>query len=365
MAEVSSALRDKVKGCLYGLLIGDALASPTHWFYGSYRQVASLYGGPITGYTAPVERLPGSIMSKSSTGADGGRGSFKGDVIGGVIFHDKKRFWAPGEDYHYHVGLRAGENTLEALLVRRVLAVTAANAGRFDPAGVVDDYVTFMTTPGTHNDTYCGTAHRMFFGRMASGKPLSECPSNDGHNVDTIDALVTTVPVALIECDDSRVAAAVGTMVSLTRSSKPAPAQAAAFASLLRSVIRGEPLKDAVTSHARAFSRQGEASAAQGQRARGRSGNDPLTACYLDSAIPAMLFMVAKYAGTEDSLRTCLLANANRGGENVAAGALLGALFGADVGFEAIPAELKTGLVGGEEAEAEIEAFLSAIPFLA
>ena len=27
----------------------------------------------------------------------------------------------------------------------------------------LEDYAAFMTTPGTHNDTYAATAHRMFF----------------------------------------------------------------------------------------------------------------------------------------------------------------------------------------------------------
>ena len=31
-----------------------------------------------------------------------------------VILYGKKKFWGRGLDYHYHVGLRAGENTLEA-----------------------------------------------------------------------------------------------------------------------------------------------------------------------------------------------------------------------------------------------------------
>ena len=32
-------LADRVKGALFGLLIGDALSMPTHWFYGGERQV--------------------------------------------------------------------------------------------------------------------------------------------------------------------------------------------------------------------------------------------------------------------------------------------------------------------------------------
>jgi len=52
-------------------------------------------------------------------------------------------------------------------------------------------YVDFMMTPGSHNDTYASTCHRMFFSNLKVKKlPPEECPDNDQHNVDTIDGLV-------------------------------------------------------------------------------------------------------------------------------------------------------------------------------
>ena len=44
--------------------------------------------------------------------------------------------------------MAAGDNTLEALLVRRAAAVSAASGGLFAPAALMQDYVSFMTTPG-------------------------------------------------------------------------------------------------------------------------------------------------------------------------------------------------------------------------
>merc|ERR1711907_413326 len=143
--ETQAAVADRIKGALFGMLIGDALAMPTHWFYGGQRQVQSTYGGALTGYVAPVMHLPGSIMSKSNTGG-AGRGGYQGDIIGEVIFHGKKQFWKPGADYHYHQGMAAGDNTLEALLARRVVNVTA-RLGGFDVNEIRDDYIQFMTTP--------------------------------------------------------------------------------------------------------------------------------------------------------------------------------------------------------------------------
>ncbi|XRB02097.1 Selenoprotein [Pycnococcus provasolii] len=70
-------MSDGVKGALHGLLIADALAMPTHWYYGGPRQVIACYGAPIHTYVKPSEKLAGSIMNKSATGG-GGRGSFGG-----------------------------------------------------------------------------------------------------------------------------------------------------------------------------------------------------------------------------------------------------------------------------------------------
>ena len=64
---------------------------------------------------------------------------------------------------------------------------------------------------------------------------------------------------------------------------------------------------------------------------KGRGVADPMTACYVNSNFPAMLYFAYKYA--EDP-QEALLANANAGGECVARGALLGAVVGAAHGME-------------------------------
>jgi ADP-ribosylglycohydrolase len=61
-APVTSAmLEDRLRGALWGLFAGDALAAPTHWYYGGARQIKQDYGAAgITGYTKPVEKLVNS-----------------------------------------------------------------------------------------------------------------------------------------------------------------------------------------------------------------------------------------------------------------------------------------------------------------
>eukprot|EP00940_MAST-03C_sp_MAST-3C-sp2_P000815 g815.t1 len=184
-------LSDRVKGALYGLLIADALAKPTHWFYGGRSQVLREWG-EIKGYIdIPANKtLYGSIMGKSNTGG-GGRGDDKGSIIGDVINHGKKQFWASGSQYHYHQGLKAGENTLEACLTRNAIATVVKDRGAFVPEDQLKAYISFMTTENSHNDTYASTSHRMFFKNLVERKlPPEQCPDNDHHNNVATGALI-------------------------------------------------------------------------------------------------------------------------------------------------------------------------------
>jgi len=236
---------DRVRGALYGMLIADATAMPTHWYYGGLRQVKSDYGGPIDGYKAPPLHQSDSIMGKSNT-AGGGRGSDQGSIIGDVINHGKRKFWASGTTYHYHQGMAAGDNTLEGVLTRNVIRVVG-EAGKFNPDAIISDYVSFMTTPGSHNDTYASTAHRMFFANHVKGMPIDKCPDNDRHNVDTTDAITMAIPICLLAPDDETAATQAAATVALTRDSPVAQELAKTFCRLLRRVILGTDLREAVT----------------------------------------------------------------------------------------------------------------------
>lgn len=51
-----------------------------------------------------------------------------------------------------------GEGTLEAQLVRLQLRSMVETDGLFDFDNFLQKYITFMTTPGSHNDTYAGVS---------------------------------------------------------------------------------------------------------------------------------------------------------------------------------------------------------------
>jgi hypothetical protein len=187
---------------------GDALAAPSHWYYGGFPQIQSDYGrGGITGYTKPVINMPGSILNKSDPNG-GGRLSYGGNgagtkqisIIGDVINHGKLHLWDPKKSIHYHATLQAGENTLEMQIARVLMKSIVANDGRFEEDHFRKSYIDFMTKEGSHNDTYASTCHRMFFANLIfHKKDPKDCPDNDGHNVDAIDGLVLPSITALAE----------------------------------------------------------------------------------------------------------------------------------------------------------------------
>ena len=87
--------------------------------------------------------------------------------------------------------------------------------------------------------------------------------------------------------------------------------------------------------------------------------------CYVEHAVPAALYFAYNAFRTHstggEAFGAALLDNANCGGDCTIRGALLGCLCGAAVGYEAIPAELISGLMRGwrEGLQAEIEGFVS------
>jgi ADP-ribosyl-[dinitrogen reductase] hydrolase len=102
-----------------------------------------------------------------------------------------------------------------------------------------------------------------------------------------------------------------------------------------------------------------------------------MSACYLDSALPGLIDMAAKYSSTSTTTSTTtssssnnilgerawqgLLSNANVGGENVHRGSVLGAILGARAGYHQLPSELVRGLYPQSELQQEIDDFVHAI----
>lgn len=74
---------------------------------------------------------------------------------------------------------------------RVVMRGISGNGGRYSRERFLEDYVTFMTTPGSHNDTYAESFHRDFFANFAKGTAPENCSKGtEGHNTASIGGFV-------------------------------------------------------------------------------------------------------------------------------------------------------------------------------
>jgi len=361
-------LENKLRGALWGFFAGDALSSPTHWFYGGQRQIVSEYGHSISDYTKPNQHLAGSILNKSDPNGGGRMKSFSKNldvsIIGDIINHGKLPYWAPNKSYHYHATLQKGESTLEVSIARVLMKSIVATGGNFDPDHFREAYVSFMQTPGSHNDTYASTCHRMFFANLIFRKKTpKECPDNDSHNVDTMDGLVlpTIVALAGLGSDSSMVSKSSGSCTAVTRKSKVLEDYAGRWSRVVLGAFGNEAcFSDSLTDFAQQTIRR-----RPNPMVREAS---TMSACYLGQSLPGLIDMVAKHAPLSSSSTNggeaawdALLANANVGGENVHRGSILGAILGARAGYKTLPPKLVDGLYAKEQLEQEIEAFVGAV----
>ena len=325
---MSLHVTDRARGALAGLFIGDALAMPVHWYYN--RQALREDYGTVRSYLAPRNPHPDSILWRSR---------FENPGPGFEILHEQRPYWGqPG--IHYHQFLQAGENTLN-LKCARLLIDSLRTCGGYDADDYLHRYITFMTTPGRHRDTYVEEYHRHFFSRLAAGHPPRQCGIPEKH----IGGLVGIVPVAVYFRDDPA-QAMVRSQEHLTLTHRGArmTAAAALLTQVLLSVLGGQRLKrvleDGMASQAspyfgHPFKRwlRLPDEAVIGHRLS--------SACYVEDALPAVIYLAWKYAHDPEA---GLIANTHLGGDNAHRGALLGALFGADGGQDAFPARWVSGL---------------------
>lgn len=336
---------------LWGVFIADALSMPVHWYY----NLAALRRdfGVIKTYEAPKASHPTSIMNLASTGT-GGRGGQAGNVVGDVILKGKKERWGkPG--MHYHHGMLAGENTLNALCCRVLVRSMTAEKSYSAPA-FLKDYVTFMTSPDTHNDTYAESYHRDFFSNWAKGIEPEKCAGPEKHDTPSIGGFVTLPPVVIHAADlsDEEFARVIKGHLFLTHKSDSLATYAQLYCTLLRDVLKGADLRSAVQATGKKLGMDVARIASRGLADSEVVGGMFGMACYISDSFPNILYLAYKYA---EDFEAGVLANTNAGGENCHRGSALGALLGAAVGTRGIPDKLISGLVATKEIRSEIDSF--------
>lgn len=319
--------RDRARGALWGMFIGDALAMPVHWYYD--RAALRRDYGLVVDYIEPRNPHPGSILWRSQYRARNERGD---------ILREQAKFWGQ-RDVHYHQFLAAGENTLNLQLAAELMESITANAG-YAPADAADRYVRLMLEPGRHRDTYIEECHRNFFARYATGADPWHCAADDIH----IGGLVGLAPLVVrYRNEPERASMLVRQHLHLTHRGDLVTASADAYAKLLLALLDGTfdvrtALAGAMTQ---SWLRRHPILRWLEETDEAVIGPRVSPACYLDDALPATLFLAAKY---QDDFAGALMANTNLGGDNCHRGAVLGAILGAAVGELAIPRHWISGL---------------------
>ncbi|CAK8698537.1 unnamed protein product [Clavelina lepadiformis] len=374
MTKTSAAvLKTAVTQAYQGLFIGDAVAMPVHWYY-NVPAIKDDYNGWISKYEKPKDDHPTSILRHSNTGGSGrSHGSQSDPVIGKVILHDKLDAWSGRSNAsHYHQGMEAGDNTLNCHCAFRLMQTLHDCPKNMTDEAVLKqafvDYVTFMTTPGSHNDTYAESYHRKFFADwVKAGGPIDPEDlfkfTTDRSKrmlidtqLDVIGAFV--VPTAIILHNIHRPIEEV-TRVTQELYSRTHPVDGIiepmnAYIRILHAVVRGGSLKDeaekALKEHLgpaggamiRTFD-QTVISSKTKLAAFQRIGEKLGLACYVNGAFAVMLYLARHFY---DDFEGGILTNVNIGGENCHRGAALGALLGASSGAlkKTIPAKWVQGL---------------------
>lgn len=318
----------RCRGAIYGLFIGDALAMPVHWYYDTLALQRDY--GHVTDFVAPRNPHPDSILWRSSYHPLNEKGN---------ILHDQAQYWGK-QGIHYHQFLEAGENTLNLKLCAALMESINANRG-YSSDDYLKRYIAFMTTPGTHRDTYVEEYHRHFFTNYAAGKPLHQCGVMEKH----IGGLVGLVPIVVFyRHSPSRAREAAIEHLALTHLGQKMVTAAELLVNLLLEVLSGKPIREVLLQKIRDQKNPlyghpyREWLTESDQKVVGMHLS---TACYVEESVPSVLYLALKY---HDEPEQGLISNTNLGGDNVYRGAVLGSLLGAANGLEAFPTRWVKGL---------------------
>eukprot|EP00933_Yihiella_yeosuensis_P027879 TRINITY_DN21711_c0_g3_i1.p1 TRINITY_DN21711_c0_g3~~TRINITY_DN21711_c0_g3_i1.p1 ORF type:complete len:526 (-),score=76.50 TRINITY_DN21711_c0_g3_i1:223-1800(-) len=358
---------DRINATLWGIFMGDALSMPAHWYYDLDALRADF--GTIEGYVAPKKK-------HETNGIMAGHWQDNKCNIRDLqpLLHLSKKPWSkPG--YHYHGGKKAGENTLDALLKILLLKSLAGRSG-YDPKDYVSKYVSYMTTPKTHNDSYLNIPHRQFlynwlFEKCKKDDPET-CAGEENHSTASINGLVhlpALFALALAIGTEDAMEAALKHARLFFKSERMAAA-ARAFGELLFALWKGQNLEevlDEVGNHAGINLPWLVKSIERSEFTDDDVADAVGLSCYTYQAFPLGLYIARRHSsapskpkGAVDAkiTKSALLANTNMGGENCFRGSLVGAIMGAAGGSKALPEDLVHGLAGKSEIGLAIDRFL-------
>ena len=314
---------------------------PVHWYY--KRELIRRDYGEIRDYQAPKNPHPDSILWRSR---------YESTCPEDDILHEQAQFWGkPG--IHYHQFLQSGENTLN-LKVASLLADSLVTHSKYDQADFAKRYIHFMLTPESHKDTYIEEYHRAFFQNYGRGKPVPKCGVEDSH----IGCLATLTPLILYyHQDHDQLLKVVRQHMALTHKGETAARAGELYAEIVYYLLQGYSLEatlfDQIGRNSYQILHSPFRRWIENHDDEDVIGKQLSTACYLEDALPATLYLALKY---ERDFETGLITNTHLGGDNCHRGIVLGCILGAAGGCESIPGawvgDLKEQAIYDKQADA-------------
>jgi len=404
----------RIKNALWGAFIADSMAMPVHWYY-RRKYIKEGFDGGITKYEDAPHPHPESFM----VGMNYHPNIAKANELGRPfdIVHDNIRFYdtnfndldiklsvhdgehknaMPDKDerYHYHHGLKAGENTLGANLIR-VLMRSIIKEGKYTQEVFIEDFINYLTTPGKNKDPYTEVYIRAWFQNFSNGVPPHACAqeqrdvwsiaSNGGiirplvlalTSKSTFQALGVALQHQQITHRSDNVSSALCVLVPLLRElldKKEPTSTLKEFASKVKTTqISGSQLSKTYAEHngpgnipkdemwdihTKFSDTDVDLDALMKEHTEDEIlGSVFTTGCYPEQSLPVLMYLLYK---NKFDFKASILANANAGGDCVHRGIILGLLAGA--ANDEVPNDLKMGLAEYDSISKEIEDFVEVI----
>lgn len=395
-----------IENALWGLFISDAVCMPAHWYYN--RDELKKEFGLINGYNDAPHPHPESFMVGNPYSPDVESAKRLGRSYD--ILHEHIRFYDTtygnlsikaqthsGEHgnampkleqrYHYHHGLKAGENTLGANLVRVLMRSVVKNK-KYDQESFLDDFTEFMTS-GKNNDPYLEFYIRGWFENYSKGLPPEKCADSQLNkwSISSHGGIIRPLVLALASKSYYEALGESVTHQELTHNSQGVTSALGILVPFLHAVLNKEKPMQVLNEYVKKIPLikiHGKELTKMYHEYDGPSNipNEKMwkvhndfsseylsdilpnatdenmiterfaTACYPEHGLPLIMYFLYK---NSFDFTASLFDNANAGGDNVHRGMILGLLSGAVT--NKIPKKLKEGLLEYKEIKYEIEAF--------
>jgi len=411
---MSSIDTQRLKNTLWGAFIADSMAMPAHWYY-KREYIQKDFNGGIRSYQDAPHPHPESFMVGNRYFPNLQKAEELHRPFD--ILHQHIKFYTTNynhpsinlsvhagehanpmpaleERYHYHHGLKKGENTLGAHLMRVLMRSIIQNK-KYSQSFFIEEFITYMTDKTLNKDPYCEIYLRAWFENYSEGIPPHACAQQQ-RNVWSIGSNGGLIRPLLLSLTSQSTYQALGVALQhqqITHRSENASSALTTLIPLLHALlhkhdplpclkeyakqiqlikIKGSELTKTYAEH------KGPGNIPKDEMwkihtefsdryldldvlSKHHNENEVLgsvftTGCYTEHSLPVLMYLLHI---NDFDFRASILANANAGGDNVHRGIILGMLAGA--ANDTIPQDLKEGLSDYEELNNEINAFVDLI----